>query len=117
MIFFSNILGAPCIFALIFISWKKGHKTYIRYSPYIFYGLLIFAYLLMPGVNVLLAIVLFFDDSMKYEERIPTCYIIFCFVMYSLRIIGFFLNIRPTILYDAKQYLANKDRHKGFTIE
>jgi hypothetical protein len=70
----------------------------------------------MPGVNVLLAIVLFFDDSMKYKERIPTCYIIFCFVMYSLRIIGFFLNIRTTILYDAKLKIEN-DEEKNVLIQ
>jgi len=64
----SNLLGAVCIFILVFIHWKKGSEMWLRVSPYIFGSLLFIAFLVMPGINVVIAIALMIAPSINLVD-------------------------------------------------
>ena len=67
----------------------------------------------MPAVNVVIQLVYIGLPGipLRYEEL--ESYIVFCFVLYLMRILEFFVTIRRTVLLDAKIYLANSSVISG----
>jgi hypothetical protein len=63
VIWLTDLLGPPIIFVLIFVHWKKGSQSYLKYSHKLFFGLLVFLFLVMPSINLCVEFVAIFDPD------------------------------------------------------
>ena len=104
----SNVLGAPAIFVLVFIHWKKGSVWYQKISPYIFGSLLFFVFLLMPLLNIIIAVILIIDPNISLLNQQIESYVVFFLVLYSIRVIEFFTWVRKSVFDDARTFLSSR---------
>jgi hypothetical protein len=95
------------MFILIFVHWKKGPKVWRQISPYVYFSLIVFAYVLMPLANLVLGAYLWIAPNIDLQAEMLESYIVFCIVLYTIRLFEFFFIIRRTVLPDARTYLAN----------
>jgi small-conductance mechanosensitive channel len=105
IILISNILSACCITFLIFVSWKKGPEWWLNISPYFFFVALIINYLLLPIINILLALVLICDPKVNLKNQTAESYYVFFTIVCISRVVEYFILIRRSILLDARIYL------------
>jgi hypothetical protein len=49
----SNYMNTICVTILIFVPWKKGPPIYQKFSPYVFFALMITVYIVLPTMNIL----------------------------------------------------------------
>lgn len=61
----------------------------------------------MPLVNVVYQIWMILTPELDLENELVESYVIFCFVLYVLRIVEFFTVIRRSIVEDAQVHLKN----------
>ena len=108
IIFASNIISLLCITYLIFIPWKKGPASYIKYSHIVMYILLITNYLIIPFGNLGMALFFIVDPAYNLKNQTVQSWVVFFNVVCFTRIFEFFTMIRKTVLLDAKNYMAAK---------
>jgi hypothetical protein len=85
--FFSTIL--------IFVHWQKGPQWYTRISPYFFYGMTMFAYLISPiYMVILLGYLVIWMQSRRWYSSIYFLYFLF---IYLFRIGEYFARVKPLV--------------------
>ena len=93
---------------MIFVPWKKGPEWYLKFSPILVYILLITNYLLIPAINIGLALFFIVDPTYNLNSQSIQSYVVFFTVVCFSRIFEYFTLIRRTVLDDARNYLAAK---------
>lgn len=93
---------------MIFVPWKKGPEWYLKFSPILVYVLLITNYLVIPAINIGLAIFFIVDPAYTLVEQSIQSYVVFFNVVCISRIFEYFTLIRRTVLDEARNYLAAK---------
>ena len=93
---------------LIFAPWKKGPAWYIKFSHILFYTLLLTNYLIIPGVNLGMAVFFIVDPAYDLKQQTVQSWVVFYNVVCVSRIFEFFTMIRRAVLPDARNYLAAK---------
>lgn len=84
-------------------------------SPYVFGGLLFFVFLIMPMVNIIIAVVLIIDPRIKLIDQQIESYVIFFMTLYIIRVVEFFTWIRKSIFDDARTFLSSGNLVKNKT--
>jgi len=49
---------------MIFVNWKKGPQWWTKYSPYLYFAMIIIVYLVLPVLNISAQIVVWCDTSL-----------------------------------------------------
>lgn len=65
-----NYISVFSVFLMIFISWKKGCRLWVKIAPYLYYVLMINLYLVMPAANTLFATALILYPSINLKLSI-----------------------------------------------
>jgi hypothetical protein len=113
MIAISNLVSTLCITFLIFVSWKKGPEKWLKISPLIFFSMLVTNYLILPIINIVVALYLIIDPNVDLRNFPIESYIVFFLVVSTGRILEYFTLIRRTVVLDAKNYLQLRDENKN----
>lgn len=101
----SNIVSVTFITILIFVDWKKGGKTWLKISPYFFFGMLLTNYLVIPIINLVPALYYFVAPNIVLKEFSIESYVIYYSVLCLCKIVEYFAIIKRYVLKDAKTHL------------
>ena len=99
------MISTLCITFLIFVSWKKGPEKWLKISPYIFFFMLITNYLILPIINIFVALYLIIDPKVDLKKIAVESYVVFFLVVSTGRVLEYITLIRRTVVLDAKNYL------------
>lgn len=99
------MISTLCITFLIFVSWKKGSEKWLKISPYIFFFMLITNYLILPIINIFVALYLIIDPKVDLKNIAVESYVVFFLVVSTGRVLDYITLIRRTVVLDAKNYL------------
>lgn len=106
-----------CITFLLFLPWKKGPAFWTKISPFIFFAVALLNYLVIPLVNIFIAIFCFTQPKFNITEATIETYVLFIFVICITRVVEYFTLFRRNILVDAKIYLQSKCEFAGQTTD
>lgn len=90
------------------MHWKKGPAWWLKYSHYVFFVLLLINYLILPIINIAVSLFYILYPDLNLKEQSIESYVIFIFIVCISRVIEFFVQIRRTVLLDARIYLQTK---------
>lgn len=94
-IYFVSIVSAIFVTIMIFVHWQKGPAWYTRISPYLFYGIAIFTYVVSPiYMFTMLSILLVWTKAGLWYDSVYYIYFLF---IYMIRMQEYFTKIRPFI--------------------
>jgi hypothetical protein len=106
-----------CITFLIFVPWKKGPAWYLKFSHYLFFGLLITNYILLPLTNIGVETYFICWKAIDLKIEPIESYIIFFNIVCFMRIIEFVTIVRRTVLLDARIFLEIRSQDNVQTKE
>lgn len=104
MILISNYISVIFTIILIFASWKKGPKWYIKIAPYLFFGMLLTVYIFVPLMNIGYNIASWVIPGIDNRANFYESWVLLYFVLNIARLLSFFTSIRRTFLAEAKTY-------------
>jgi len=58
LILYSSYFNVGITFMLMFVSWKKGRPCWVKIAPKLYYIGLISLYLVVPAINIIVAVAL-----------------------------------------------------------
>lgn len=94
-----------CISFLIFVPWKKGPTWYLKFSHYLFYGMLLTNYVILPLANIGVQTYFICWKAIDLEIEPIESYIIFFNIVCFMRLVEFVTIVRRTVLLDARIFL------------
>jgi hypothetical protein len=96
------------MFMLIFVSWKKGSKCWLKVAPKLYLMMVWTCYLGIPiGIIGLSSYYIIAERHIMNQSANETWVICYCFLCAS-RIFEFFFFINVVFVNDAKIYLSVK---------
>lgn len=90
------------------MHWKKGPAWWTTISYKVFSALLLTNYIIIPGVNIIVALYFIFKPSIDLKQEPIESYIVFFMIVCSTRILEYFTLIRRTVILDAKIFLQTQ---------
>ncbi len=90
------------------MHWKKGPAWWLKYSHYVFFVLLLINYLILPIINIVVSFFYIVYPSVDLKEQSIESYVIFILIVCISRVIEYFVQIRRTVVLDARIYLQTK---------
>lgn len=90
------------------MHWKKGPAWWLKYSHYVFFVLLLINYLILPIINIVVSFFYIVYPSVDLKQQSIESYVIFIFIVCISRVIEYFVQIRRTVVLDARIYLQTK---------
>jgi len=83
----------------------------LKISPYLFFSLTLLNYIIIPIANIVFILIIFFaapgfDIKKEYIES----WVIFFLIVSFSRILEFFLVIKKSVLFDARNYMAARKK-------
>lgn len=106
----SSWIGTICVSILIFVSWQKGSELWKKCAPYIFYGLIILVFLILPAINITIQIFEICYPALDLKKSFFESWLCFYMVVCVTRIIEFFVSIRRSWIADARTYMETRSR-------